>query len=100
MPARPSGHRRLNTGDGAPFAIPGLCLAARLGVAAQNRQVLDGASRADIERQLTVVKCRGGSIATLPVAGWCGSYARNNDQTGDLPIRRKGPIATKVRCGN
>ena len=41
-------HRRLNTGDGAPFAIPGLCLVARLGVAAQNRQVLDGASRADI----------------------------------------------------
>ena len=41
-------HRRLNTGDGAPFAVPGLCLMARLGVAAQNRQVLDGASRADI----------------------------------------------------
>src|SRR5712671_4033093 len=41
-------HRRLNTGDGAPFAIPGLCLVARLGIAAQNRQVLDGASRADI----------------------------------------------------
>src|SRR6266550_28204 len=37
-------HRRLNTGDGAPFAIPGLCLVARLGIAAQNRQVLDGAS--------------------------------------------------------
>src|SRR5258707_8556338 len=41
-------HRRLNTGDGAPFAIPGLCLVARLGIAAQNRQVLDGASRADV----------------------------------------------------
>src|SRR5665648_913871 len=40
--------RRLNTGDGAPFAIPGLCLVARLGIAAQNRQVLDGASRADV----------------------------------------------------
>ena len=26
-------HRRLNTGDGAPFAIPGLCLVARLGIA-------------------------------------------------------------------
>jgi hypothetical protein len=26
--------RRLNTGDGAPFAIPGLCLVARLGIAA------------------------------------------------------------------
>ena len=24
--------RRLNTGDGAPFAIPGLCLVARLGI--------------------------------------------------------------------
>ena len=28
--------RRLNTGDGAPFAIPGLCLVARLRIAAQN----------------------------------------------------------------
>src|SRR5258707_8009426 len=26
-------HRRLNTDDGAPFAIPGLCLVARLGIA-------------------------------------------------------------------
>ena len=25
---------RLNTGDGAPFAIPGLCLVARLGITA------------------------------------------------------------------
>ena len=25
-------HRRLNTGDGAPFVIPGLCLVARLGI--------------------------------------------------------------------
>src|SRR6478736_2220421 len=41
-------HRRLNTGDGAPFAIPGPCLVARLGIAAQNRQVLDGASGADV----------------------------------------------------
>src|ERR1035438_3283330 len=41
-------HRRLNTGDGAPFAIPGLCLVAGLGIAAQNRQVLDGAARADV----------------------------------------------------
>src|SRR6202040_4230328 len=41
-------HRRLNPGDGAPFAIPGLCLVARLGITAQNRQVLDGASRADV----------------------------------------------------
>ena len=40
--------RRLNTGDGAPFAIPGLCLVVRLGIAAQNSQVLDSASRADI----------------------------------------------------
>src|SRR5258706_7432251 len=40
--------RRLNTGDGSPFAIPRLGLVARLGIAAQNRQVLDGASRADI----------------------------------------------------
>src|SRR5712671_4119614 len=39
---------RLNTGDGAPFAIPGLCLVAGLGIAAQNSQVLDGASRADV----------------------------------------------------
>src|SRR5258708_18180744 len=39
---------RLNTGDGAPFAIPGLCLVAGLGIAAQNRQVIDGASRADV----------------------------------------------------
>src|SRR5258707_10081008 len=45
-------HRRLNTGDGAPFAIPGLCLVARLGIAAQNRQVLDGASRADVVSDL------------------------------------------------
>ena len=44
--------RRLNTGDGAPFAIPGLCLVARLGIAAQNRQVLDGASRADVVSDL------------------------------------------------
>jgi hypothetical protein len=36
-------HRRLNTGEGAPFAIP----RAGLGIAAQNRQVIDGASRAD-----------------------------------------------------
>src|SRR5471030_2915781 len=41
-------HRRLNTGDGAPFAIPGLGLVAGLGIAAQNSQVLDGASRADV----------------------------------------------------
>src|SRR6202165_1222072 len=33
---------RLNTGDGAPFAIPGLCLVARLGIAAQSRQGLEG----------------------------------------------------------
>src|SRR5712671_8091650 len=39
---------RLNTGDGAPFAIPGLCLVAGLGIAAQNSQVIDGASRADV----------------------------------------------------
>src|SRR5450631_2506522 len=45
-------HRRLNTGDGAPFAIPGLCLVARLGIATQNRQVLDGASRADVVSDL------------------------------------------------
>jgi hypothetical protein len=45
-------HRRLNTGDRAPFAIPGLCLVARLGIAAQNRQVLDGASRADVVSDL------------------------------------------------
>jgi hypothetical protein len=32
-------HRRLNSGDGAPFAIPGLCLVVRLGVAVQNWQV-------------------------------------------------------------
>lgn len=41
-------HGRLNTGDGAAFAIPGLCLVARLGIATQNRQVLDGASGADV----------------------------------------------------
>src|SRR5271165_7517726 len=41
-------HRRLNTGDGAPFAIPGFRLVARLGIAAQNSQVLDGASGADV----------------------------------------------------
>ena len=40
--------RRLNTGDGSPFVIPGLGLVACLGIAAQNSQVLDGASRADI----------------------------------------------------
>src|SRR6202142_2609676 len=45
-------HRRLNTGDGAPFAIPGLCLVARLGIAAQNRQGLDGAPRADVVSDL------------------------------------------------
>src|SRR5665647_1732014 len=44
--------RRLDTGDGAPFAIPGLCLVARLGIAAQNRQVLDGASGADVVSDL------------------------------------------------
>jgi hypothetical protein len=31
----------LNTGDGAPFAIPGFCLVACLGIAAQNSQVLE-----------------------------------------------------------
>src|SRR6202041_3332506 len=31
-------HCRLNAGDGAPFAIPGLGLVAGLGIAAQNRQ--------------------------------------------------------------
>jgi hypothetical protein len=41
-------HCRLNTGEGAPFAIPGLVLVAGLGIAAQNRQVLDRASRADV----------------------------------------------------
>ena len=41
-------HRRLNTGDGAPFAIPGLCLVEGLGIAAQNSQVPDGAPRADV----------------------------------------------------
>ena len=41
-------HCRLNAGDGAPFAIPGLGLVAGLGIAAQNRQVLDRASRADV----------------------------------------------------
>src|ERR1039457_48963 len=40
--------RRLNTGDGASFAIPGLCLVAGLGIAAQNSQVPDGASRPDV----------------------------------------------------
>ena len=40
--------RRLNTGDGASFVIPGLGLVPRLGIAAQNSQVLDSASRADI----------------------------------------------------
>src|SRR6202035_1237696 len=45
-------HRRLDTGDGAPFAIPGLCLVARLGIAAQNSQVLDGAPRADVVSDL------------------------------------------------
>src|ERR1700694_6014245 len=39
---------RLNTGDGTPFAIPGVCLVAGLVIAAQNSQVLDGASRADV----------------------------------------------------
>src|SRR6476469_4683512 len=45
-------HRRLNTGDGASFVIPGLCLVARLGIAAQNSQVLDGESRADVVSDL------------------------------------------------
>src|SRR6476646_7420019 len=36
----------------APFAIPGLCLVAGLGIAAQNRQVLDGASGADVVSDL------------------------------------------------
>ena len=44
-------------------------------------------------QQMVAAKCRNGSIATLPVPGWRGSYAPNNDQTGDLPIRRKGPQA-------
>ena len=43
--AEPSG---LNTGDGSPFVIPGLGLVACLGIAAQNSQVLDGASRANV----------------------------------------------------
>src|SRR5258705_434998 len=49
--------RRLNTGDGAPFAIPGLCLVARLGIAAQNSQVLDGASGADVVGDFVDFSC-------------------------------------------
>jgi hypothetical protein len=45
-------------------------------------------------QQMVAAKCRNGSIATLPIAGWRGSYAPLNDQTGDLPIRRNGPIRT------
>src|SRR5258708_36448993 len=41
---------RLNTGDGSPFAIPGLCLVARLGIAAPNRQGLACASSAGVVR--------------------------------------------------
>jgi hypothetical protein len=40
---------------------------------------------------LMVAKCRFGSVATLPAPGLRGSYAPNHDQTGDLPMRRKGP---------
>ena len=36
---REAEHRRLNTG-GAPFAIPGLCLVARLDIAAQKFSLL------------------------------------------------------------
>src|ERR1700733_3073772 len=53
---------RLNTGDGAPFAIPGLCLVAGLGIAAQNRQGLDGASRAGVGGGL--VGFFGGGVGT------------------------------------
>ena len=33
-------------------------------------------------RQLMVVKCRDGSIATLPSPGWRGSYAPDNGHGG------------------
>ena len=34
-----------------------------------------------------------GSFATLQLPGWRGSYALHRDQTGSLPIRRKGPLS-------
>src|SRR5450759_1996486 len=50
--------RRLNTGDGAPFAIPGLCLVAGLGIAAQNRQVSYAPARAQRQQcQTPVTTC-------------------------------------------
>jgi hypothetical protein len=35
-----------------------------------------------------------GSFATLQPPGWRGSYALHRDQTGSLPICRKGLIAS------
>ncbi len=45
---------------------------------------------------------RYGSVATLPVRAWLGSYAPNTDQTNGLPIRREGlltPISLRSKSG-
>src|SRR5512132_4335186 len=80
-------HRRLNTGDSAPFAIPGLCLVARLGIATQNRQVLDGASGADVVGDLVDFSGeRLGAGQTEDVVDAVGLAPRHGLRPGIVPV--------------
>ena len=76
-------HRRLNTGNGAPFAIPGLCLVARLSIAAQ-KAVLDGASRADMPYQAAQIGTH------LDAARRLAGAAARPPRAGSSPCRRRG----------
>lgn len=58
------GDRRLNAGNGVPIRDPRDFPGARLGLAAQNRQVLDGAAGADIADY--VVDFRGKRLGIGP----------------------------------
>lgn len=80
-------HRRLNTGDSAPFAIPGLCLVAGLGIATQNRQVLDGASGADVVGDLVDFSGeRLGAGQTEDVVDAVGLAPRHCLRPGIVPV--------------
>jgi hypothetical protein len=56
---------RLNTGDGAPFAIPGLCLVAGRGIAAQNRLLASGTGASAIVRIVAPSRIVSGRIRHL-----------------------------------
>lgn len=80
-------HGRLNTGDGAPFAIPGLCLVARLGIAARNSQVLDGASGGDVVGDLVGFSGeRLGGGQTEDVVDAVGLAPRHCLRPGIVPV--------------